>query len=194
VAAGAALLYPASPPDFGTAPAAAPVAAAPAPPPTTWAAPTAIVLRGVTSPVVAVRTEEDGRLEVPDPVTTVGWWSPSALIGASTGTTVLAGHVDSRLAGLGAFAVLRDLRPGETVEVRDIEGRTLPYSVVARQEYGKAQLPVQELFATGGPHRLVLVTCGGDFDPATRSYADNLVVIAVPAAAAGQQPVATVAG
>ena len=121
----------------------------------------------------------------------MGWWTPSALVGASTGTTVLSGRAEPPPAGLGASAVLRDLNPGETVEVRDVEGRSLLYSVVSRQGYGPAQLPVQDLFAANGPHRLVLVTCGGAFDPATRSYADNVVVIAVPAAA---PPVATVAG
>lgn len=143
-------------------------------------APTTIALRGVAAPVVPVRTEPDGQLGVPDPPTTVGWWTPSALPGGTGGTTVLAGHVDSRLTGLGTFSVLRDLRPGEIITIGDAAGRTLTYSVVARQEYGKAQLPVQDLFASGGPARLVLITCGGEFDPTTRSYADNVVVYAVP--------------
>jgi hypothetical protein len=46
------------------------------------------------------------------------------------------------------------------------------------------QLPAAELFARTGPPRLVLVTCGGDFDPETGSYRANVVVHAVPADAA----------
>ena len=37
------------------------------------------------------------------------------------------------------------------------------------------------VFARDGDSRLVLVTCGGRFDPARRSYDDNIVVRAVPA-------------
>jgi hypothetical protein len=38
-----------------------------------------------------------------------------------------------------------------------------------------------EVFAVGGPPRLVLITCGGAFDRRTRNYADNVVVFAEPA-------------
>lgn len=181
VAAGVTLLV--SPPprtDFGTPQVPPPTAVAPAQ--VTTGAPAAIALRGVTAPVVPIRTAPDGQLAVPDPATTVGWWMPSALPGGTGGTTVLAGHVDSRLTGLGAFSVLRELQPGEIVAIRDAQGRMINYSVTARQEYGKAQLPVQELFVSGGPPRLVLITCGGEFDPVSRSYADNVVVYAVPVA------------
>lgn len=186
VAAGVALLVAPSPrTDFGnpSVPAqatAVPAPAAAAPTQSTAGTPTAISLRGVTAPVVPVRTEPDGQLAVPDPASTVGWWIPSALPGGTGGTTVLAGHVDSRLTGLGTFSVLRDLQPGETVAISDAGGRMIAYSVTARQEYGKAQLPVQDLFVSGGPPRLVLITCGGEFDRTTRSYADNVVVYAVP--------------
>jgi hypothetical protein len=37
-----------------------------------------------------------------------------------------------------------------------------------------------EVFAVGGPPRLVLITCGGAFDRRTRNYADNVVVVAEP--------------
>ena len=39
---------------------------------------------------------------------------------------------------------------------------------------------MSRLFTTQGPHRLVLVSCGGAFDPVRRTYADNVVVTAVP--------------
>jgi hypothetical protein len=136
--------------------------------------------RGVTAPVVPVATAPDGGLVVPDPPTTVGWWSPGALAGASAGTTVLAGHVDSAAAGLGAFAVLRDVGVGERVVLAGADGRTVGYRVTARRELGRSALPAN-LFATGGPPRLVLVTCGGRFDWTTRHYTDNVIVYADPA-------------
>ena len=33
-----------------------------------------------------------------------------------------------------------------------------------------------------GPETLVLITCGGSFDPDIRRYRDNIVVYAVPVA------------
>lgn len=136
--------------------------------------------RAVSAPVVPVTTAVDGGLIIPDPPSTVGWWSPSALPGGAGGTTVIAGHVDSRTAGLGALAVLRSVEVGEPVVLRGTDGRTVDYRVVARRQYLKADLP-PEIFEVGGPPRLVLITCGGQFDRVTRHYSDNVVVHAVPA-------------
>lgn len=136
--------------------------------------------RAVTAPVVPVSTGPRGGLVIPEPPSTVGWWSPGALVGGDSGRAVLAGHVDSRTGGLGAFAVLREMEAGEPVEVRGADGRVLRYVVTARRDFLKADLP-PGLFAAGGPPGLVLITCGGRFDPDTGSYEDNIVVHAVPA-------------
>jgi hypothetical protein len=135
--------------------------------------------RGITAPVVPVATGPDGALVVPDPPTTVGWWAPGALAGASTGTTVLVGHVDSAGAGLGTFAVLRDLAVGDRIVLRGADGGAPAYRVTARRRLGKAALPA-DLFAADGPPRLVLITCGGRFDRTTRHYTDNVIVYAEP--------------
>jgi hypothetical protein len=135
--------------------------------------------RNVRAPVVAVTTGPEGALLVPDPPSTVGWWSPSALAGGAAGTTVLAGHVDSVAGGIGALAVLRHVAAGEEVVLSGADGRTVGYRVTARRQYAKAELP-PEVFAAAGPPRLVLITCGGAFDRRTRHYADNVVVFAEP--------------
>lgn len=49
----------------------------------------------------------------------------------------------------------------------------MTYRVTARRTYVKARLP-RDLFASGGPHRLVLVTCGGRF---TAGHYDRNVVV-----------------
>jgi len=43
----------------------------------------------------------------------------------------------------------------------------------------RASLQPQTTDAPGAP-RLVLITCGGRFDPVARSYEDNIVVYAEP--------------
>ncbi|GAY07068.1 class F sortase [Pseudonocardia sp. N23] len=176
VAAGVALLLVRPAHDVGVVPMAPPAAAAQTAP---GVVPATVTIRGVDTPVVPVATAPDGSLTLPEQPTTVGWWSPGALPGSAAGSVVLAGHVDSRVAGLGAFAVLRELEVGERVTVRGADGRDVGYEVVARREYRKAELP-SDVFDRGRAARLVLITCGGRFDPATRSYDDNVVVYATP--------------
>lgn len=189
VAGGALLVTGAGPVDIGAVPAVAPPVAARPAPPTSDAAPVVVGAvpveltlpgRGVIAPVVPVGTAPGGAMVIPDPPSTVGWWAPGPLVGAPTGAAVLAGHVDSSDAGIGALAVLREVELGEPVLVRGAEGRELSYVVTARREYRKADLPL-DLFTGDGPPGLVLITCGGAFDPTTGHYEDNVVVHAAPA-------------
>jgi hypothetical protein len=182
VVAGVVLAVARPAPDVGTLPVAV-VAGAELRVPATPSArvvPTAVELpgRGVTATVVPTDTGPTGALVVPE-LPTVGWWAPGAAAGSATGTTLLAGHVDSAAAGLGAFAALREVAVGERVVLRGADGRSLTYRVTARRQVAKAALPA-DLFAAGGPPRLALVTCGGRFDAATRHYTDNVIVYAEP--------------
>ena len=55
----------------------------------------------------------------------------------------------------------------------------MDYTVAAVRAYAKADLPA-EVFDRAGAPRLVLISCGGPFDRARRSYRDNIVVYGVP--------------
>ena len=134
---------------------------------------------GVDAPVVAVGLEPDGEMEIPASVASVGWYRPGVVPGRP-GSAVLAGHVDSRSQGRGAFFDLRLLEPGATITIVDSRGVEHGFDVVARRQFSKQQLPA-DLFAAGGDARLALITCGGEFDSVARSYRDNVVVYAVAA-------------
>ena len=133
----------------------------------------------VTADVVPVGVE-NGVLGVPEDPLDVGWWTGSAESGAPVGTTVLDGHVDSAQLGLGAFYRLRDLVAGDAVQVTLQSGATLEYRVDARATYPKSDGLPAELFDLTGSPRLVLITCGGDFERSKRSYEANVVVFASP--------------
>jgi len=122
----------------------------------------------------------DGQLTVPDDPMTIGWWAGAAQPGSRSGTVVLDGHVDSARHGLGALFHLTALRAGDIVTVTTIRGDQVTYRVTARRSYPKAAGLPPDLFATSGPPRLVLITCGGQFDDNTLSYQDNVVVFAAP--------------
>jgi LPXTG-site transpeptidase (sortase) family protein len=129
--------------------------------------------------VVAVGVAGDGQMEVPERVDDVGWYRFGPAPGAATGSAVLAGHVDDRVQGDGAFADLGGLAPGDEVLVDRPEG-SVAYVVREVRTFRKDTLPVADLFREGGPPRLALVTCDGPFDTDVGRYRDNLVVLAEP--------------
>jgi LPXTG-site transpeptidase (sortase) family protein len=161
------------------APAAGPAPAGPAP--ATAGAPVRVraAAAGLDAPVVAVGVAGDGQMEVPERVADVGWYRFGPTPGSATGSAVLAGHVDDRVQGDGAFADLAGLAPGDEVLVERPEG-TAAYVVREVRTFRKDTLPVADLFREGGPPRLALVTCDGPFDTDVGRYRDNLVVLAEP--------------
>jgi Sortase domain len=136
---------------------------------------------GVDAPVVSSGIDvAHGVLGVPADIHRLGWWRDGAAPGDATGTTLIAGHLDSASGGTGALFALRDARAGNTVEVDTASGRRFEYRIVSVHLYAKAALP-PSVFTPNGAPRLVLVTCGGPFDDASGHYLDDLVVTAVPA-------------
>ena len=135
----------------------------------------------VDAPVVSTRVDAAGALVVPESPREVGWWSGGAAPGAPYGTTLMAGHVDSAEEGLGSLVDLSRTPVGATVTVRGTGGSSATYRVVARRSYPKATLPWRDLFRQDVRARLLLVTCGGEFDRRTGHYERNVVVFAVPA-------------
>ena len=133
----------------------------------------------VDSQVVPVGVEPGGALTIPDDAQVIGWWSGGAAPGSPVGTVLMAGHVDSAQTGPGALARLSQAPVGARLTVRGPDSE-MTYVVRARRRYLKQDLPWRTLFAQGELPRLVLVTCGGDFDSRTRHYTDNVVVIATP--------------
>jgi hypothetical protein len=120
-----------------------------------------------------------GLTAVPEDIDRVGWYRFGPVPG-EPGSAVLLGHVDSHAQGLGAFFRLGSLEPGDRVVVLLADGSSRAFTVVGRRSYAKSALP-SSVFDRSGSPRLALITCGGAFDRATRHYADNVVVYAVPA-------------
>jgi len=128
-------------------------------------------------PVRGVGLEDDGQLEIPDE-TEIGWYKYGATAGYP-GATVLAAHVNWR-GSIGPFAKLGTVEPGDQIEVALDDGATRNYVVTERTMYGKLMLPRERIWRNTGPEELVLITCGGEFNPEIRSFKSNIVVYAVP--------------
>ena len=139
-----------------------------------------LTLPGNAEAAVHPAATVDGLLRVPENVRHVGWWDGSAHAGEAFGSTVIAGHVDSDRYGLGFFARLRRIQVGNTVMLRRDPHR-LRYRVAAINEVPKKALATQsEAFKQTGPHRLILITCTGNFHRDRGGYDSNLVVVAKP--------------
>lgn len=134
----------------------------------------------IDAPIDPIGVDAAGRVDVPTDVSRVGWyrWSPAP--GAAAGSSLVTAHVDGVDQGAGVFYDLKLLKPGDMVTIQRADGTRLEYRVIAREVFNKSVVPLDEIHARSGPHRLTLVTCGGPFDPATLVYTDNVVVTAVP--------------
>jgi sortase (surface protein transpeptidase) len=136
----------------------------------------AIPAIGVATPLVRLGRERDGSMQVPADFARAGWFAEGPSPG-QLGPAVIAGHVDSRT-GPAVFFRLRELRPGDTVQVELADGARLRFVVEQARRFPKATFPTAEVFGPAPWAALRLVTCGGDFDRARGSYRDNLVVFA----------------
>lgn len=145
--------------------------------------PVAVLVPGSRRPApVEVRTTDPvgGGLDLPDDAATVAWWGSGTAPGEPRGSAVLAAHV-SYEGQTGPFTRLASVRAGAPVVVTSEDGTRHRYRVESVRSAPKTALDREELFRTSGRPALVLVTCGGRFDPATRSYESNVVVTAAPA-------------
>jgi sortase (surface protein transpeptidase) len=129
---------------------------------------------GVRSELVHLGITSDGRAEVPEDYGVAGWFSGGGRPGW-VGPTVILGHVDSST-GPAVFYRLRDLAPGDVVEVTTASGTLARYVVERTEQVSKDEFPTFAVFGATQQDVLRLVTCAGEFDRGERSYTDNFVV------------------
>lgn len=124
--------------------------------------------------VVSLAQNPDGSMQAPDNPDTVGWFAPGPSIG-QPGNAILDGHVD--WAGrLRVFGRLSTLHPGDEIDVTNTEGETLSYAVEWTRQYPVDAFPSEVWAQPADAEEITLITCGGVFDPATRSYLARIVV------------------
>lgn len=132
------------------------------------------------APVRGVGLAPNGEMEIP-PASEVGWYRSGSAPGEA-GSSVLAGHI--AYDGVdGVFRNLDRVDPGDRIVVGFDDGSSETFRVTRLVTYRKEALP-EEVFSAVSTERdteqLVLITCGGDFNPSLRSYDSNVVAYAVP--------------
>ncbi|OMQ16425.1 hypothetical protein A7K94_0202635 [Modestobacter sp. VKM Ac-2676] len=134
---------------------------------------------GVASDLMRLGLNDDGTVEVPPlgPDDQAGWYERGPAPGA-VGPAALLGHVDSAAHGPGVFFELGALRPGDEVTVERADGTVAVFAVDRVERHPKDDFPTIEVYGDTDDAQLRLITCGGDFDSAARSYEDNVIALA----------------
>jgi hypothetical protein len=131
---------------------------------------------GVSASIVHLGLTSTGALQVPKTTAVAGWYTGSPRPG-SIGSAVIAGHIDS-VAGPGIFYRLAQIQRGARVYVRRADGTLAVFEVTEVEMFAKDAFPTTAVYGAVPDAELRLITCGGTFDYATRSYLSNTVAFA----------------
>ncbi|MCX7624407.1 MAG: class F sortase [Thermomicrobium sp.] len=134
---------------------------------------------GVDAPVVTKGLDPTRRMEAPDRPDEVAWYEFTALPGQGS-NIVLAGHVDFVGVGPAVFWDLWRLRVGDVVELLLVDGRVVRYRVSGLETVVEAEAPVERIVGPTVSERVTLITCAGNYNPATGRYDQRLIVVALP--------------
>lgn len=129
----------------------------------------------VKAKLIPVGLLDDGAMETP-PFGLAGWYKLGPVPGA-TGPAVIVAHVDTKN-GPDVFYRLRELKPGDKVEVHGADGDVAVFSVDSQEEVLKKDLPTERIWNQTDQAVLRLITCGGEFDAASGHYLSNTIVYA----------------
>lgn len=103
-----------------------------------------------------------------------GWYRLGPAPGAG-GPAVLVAHVDSTK-GPDVFYRLKDLTPGDEILVYGENGGLATFVMDTKEQQLKSELPVERIWNDTWEPVIRLITCGGDFDRASRHYLSNVVI------------------
>jgi hypothetical protein len=132
---------------------------------------------GVSTRLIGLGLTATGAMAVPGTTKVAGWYDRGPRPGG-IGPAVIAGHVASyRREGI--FARLHDLRPGDRAFVVRANNTIAVFRITAVRLYRKSGFPFWAVYGPVPYPALRLITCGGSFDYATRSYLSNVVAYGI---------------
>ena len=144
--------------------------------------PTRIVVPGVEidMAIAAYGLEADGSMALPDESASAAWYQYGGVPGDGGRASLIAAHVASEVGGRGPFSYLREVQVGEEVIVTLSDGSQKVFLVTRLEQISKQTVDFDSI-SQDSAGMLILVTCGGSWNPSIRHYDDNVVVWATPA-------------
>ncbi|UZI31039.1 class F sortase [Streptomyces sp. VB1] len=135
---------------------------------------------GISAPVITRGLDRDGAIDPPPygMPKTAGWYGDGTQPGAK-GAALFVGHVDTDTKPA-VFYGLSAVKPGARIEVTRTDGSVAEFTVDDVQLVTRERFDAQKAYGPreDGRAELRLITCGGKYDHATRSYTANVVVSA----------------
>jgi sortase A len=131
---------------------------------------------GVSANVQDVGLADDGTMGVPVGYEDVAFYDLGDDPG-QVGNAVFTGHISS-IDYPGVFYNIDQLGPGNTVHVFGDDGTELVFIVQEVDTYNADNFPLSTIFAPASQPGVVLITCGGDWDPVAHLFSDRIVVYA----------------
>lgn len=132
----------------------------------------------VRTRLVDLVLDANGTLTAPTDYQTAGWFAAGPTPGEAGGPpAIIAGHIDS-MTGPAVFYRLHQLKRGNIVEVRSLNGTVRHFTVYKLADYAKRAFPAAQVYAPSRHAELRLITCGGRFNRHKASYESNLVAYA----------------
>ncbi|WP_158844373.1 class F sortase [Saccharothrix deserti] len=130
------------------------------------------------SSLVPLGLNPDETIQVPpvEQPMQAGWYVHARAPG-EPGPAIILGHVDGN-SQPGVFYRLREVVPGDEVEVSRTDGSVVEFAVEKVDQVPKDRFPTDAVYGDTPDSVLRLITCGGVFDRSARSYEDNVIVYA----------------
>lgn len=132
----------------------------------------------VNTNIIEVGVTREGKLDVPNNYTEVGWYKYGTRPG-EIGSAVLDGHVDNGGKIPGPFKRLRNLTQGDDIFVTMSDGKILRYVVTISEVHDTNKFPGEKVFHETGKKYLKIITCHGKFVPKMGTYNQRLIITAV---------------
>lgn len=132
---------------------------------------------GVEALIEDVGLLAGGQMDEPSTMDGVAWYEGGYMPGEQ-GSSVLAGHVDSKT-GPAIFFDLHKLEQGDEIIVTDSDGVEKVFIVQKSESYDRNDAPLQKIFGYSYRSQLNLITCTGEFNSEAGTHDERLVVYTV---------------
>ncbi len=130
---------------------------------------------GIDTTIQQTGLNAKGNMGVPTNYTDVAWYRHGTVPG-QIGSAVVDGHVDNGLGLAGVFKNLQKLTKGDDIYVVTKKGRELHFVVEEAVTYPYKAVPLEKLFTRKDDARLNLITCGGTWVKAEKTYDERVVI------------------
>jgi LPXTG-site transpeptidase (sortase) family protein len=131
----------------------------------------------VDATVGSVGLTDAGAVGAPTDPMSAGWYEFGPRPG-EVGNAVIVGHYGWKDGRAAVFDALHSLHPGDRISVEDASGSTTRFVVRELRVYGEQQDASEVFYPDDTGKHLVLITCEGAWNKASKSYSGRLVVFA----------------